>query len=291
MCLWDIRASVWVWGCWCRETEAPWEVALPWLSGNGDSFHTPTAAELKELQNYFAENPEQLAEQAKDGGLPLHEAVSFQRGEHVTAMVSTLLEACPDAAHHQDVYGMLPLHWAALSQAGPQAVAVVNALLVVYPAAAQIQEDEGRLPLHCATISRRTGEESVAVIHSLLRAFPRATRMREENGRLPLHMAAASQRGVHGLVVITALLAAYPRAASKGDVEGLLPVDIAREFNSSEPDIVSELQRAPDSRPRRMNPSEVDGRMMQRGNEAYALAVEVNHPDGSSSQLDSESGQ
>ena len=62
-------------------------------------------------------------------------------------VVSTLLDAHPEAAQAKDEEGQLPLHRAALGQAS---VEVVRALLDAHLEALQAGDSFGDLPLHCA---------------------------------------------------------------------------------------------------------------------------------------------
>lgn len=163
--------------------DAPWTIALAWLSEKG---HKTTATDADQLQAYFAGNPQQLRDRNAAGCLPLHCAVENQRGKHAVTVAKVLLSPYPVALRRQNAAGYLPLHLAAASQTGIHGVGVVDVLLAAYAQAAQ-KKNNGYLPLHHAAENQR-GHHGAAVVTALLTAYPQGALVKR-SGALPVDLA------------------------------------------------------------------------------------------------------
>ncbi|KAG7338573.1 ankyrin repeat domain protein [Nitzschia inconspicua] len=118
-------------------------------------------------------HPEMLHQPDRRGWLPLHHAITSQRGDDVQ-IASMLLNAYPAACHHRDVYGCLPFHLACSSGKGVQ---LLEMILEHNPHA--LEEVDRTFQLPAVLLAAQSRRASLSSIFHLLTRTPNVVARQE----------------------------------------------------------------------------------------------------------------
>lgn len=204
------------------------------------------------------------------GDHPIHFAVSHRAPDDV---ISTILQAYPEAAKKKDHSGKFPLSAAIELKFSNE---IIFALLEVSPESAQKLTSHGEFPLHQSIENDYSSE----VIMALLRAFPYAAKKQDRVGQYPLSaciekkcsdrlilelLEANADAAMSDLVhmgdlplhqsirkgyseeVIIAILTAFPQAAKELDHTGSTPLSSSIEQKCPDAIILTLLQANPNA--------------------------------------------
>jgi ankyrin repeat protein len=157
----------------CDHKDNPHAIDMTWTELH-DACERRDAAQVQRLA---LANSEDLVQIDEHQATPLH--VFFCYSPSDPTALKALLEACPQAANHQDIHGDTPLHVCCRSPSANKQI--VQMLLDAAPKSASMCNREGLMPLHVACRQAPANEE---VIGLLIHINPNALRHRIKMGNL-----------------------------------------------------------------------------------------------------------